>query len=275
MQIYDQKIKDLLSESIIKLEEHFNADVIFYYGAIFDGLQKPFKDFIEHTVQNSKTKDGSTQKRLIFFLKTGGGSVEVTEVIADLIRHHYQEVYFVIPDFAMSAGTILCMSGDKIYMDYSSFLGPIDPQLYNANTAVPVMGYIEKCQQIFQKSLDGKLSDAEFLMLKQLDLAFLSRCEHACELAKSLITDWLSTYLLKDDKAKAKLAADALNEISLWHSHGRYIGITKLKKIVGVPVEDYTENKELTKLIRDYSDLLTQFVERQKQVVFFHSRTYF
>ena len=27
----------------------------------------------------------------------------------------------------MSAGTIWCMSADKIFMDYSSSLGPIDP----------------------------------------------------------------------------------------------------------------------------------------------------
>lgn len=151
-------------------------------------------------------------------MKTGGGSAETTEVIANLVRHHYQEIYFIVPDFAMSAGTILCMSGNRIYMDYSSFLGPIDPQLYRTSqdAAVPVMGYIEKCEQIFQKSLENKLSDAEFLMLKEIDLAFLSRCEHACELAKSLISEWLDKYLLSGNKAKAKDVANKLGDVSTW-----------------------------------------------------------
>jgi hypothetical protein len=166
---------------------------------------------------------------------------------------------------------------DGIISNFLSFLGPIDPQLYKAsqNDAVPVMGYIEKCEQIFQKSLENKLSDAEFLMLKEIDLAFLSRCEHACELAKSLISEWLSRYLLKENEVKAIEVAKKLSDISTWHSHGRFIGIDKLKNIVGLPIEDYTNNIELQKLIRDYSDLLTQFAERNKYFLVLHSRTYF
>ena len=45
---------------------------------------------------------------------------------------------FWCPIFAMSAGTILVMSGDDIYMDYYAVLGPIDPQVRNQNgTYVP------------------------------------------------------------------------------------------------------------------------------------------
>ncbi|KAA6204673.1 MAG: hypothetical protein DU429_06790 [Candidatus Tokpelaia sp.] len=64
-----------------------------------------------------------------FFLTTGGGQAEAAEKFVDILRHNYGEVYFVVPVAAMSAGTILCMAGDKIYMDYSSSLGPIDPQI--------------------------------------------------------------------------------------------------------------------------------------------------
>lgn len=273
MQIYDQKIKELLLENVNNLEKHFEGDVIYYFGPIFDGGQKMFRDFIEHTVLNSEFKDA---KRLIFFIKTGGGSAEVTEVIVNLIRYYYKEVYFIVPDYAMSAGTILCMSGNKIYMDYSSYLGPVDPQLVKGkDEVVPVMGYLEKCEQMFKKSLEFTLSNAEFLMLKEMDLAFLSRCEHACELSKSLIETWLCKYLLKDNKTQAEKAANILADVSIWHSHGRYIGIDKLVNTVGIPISDYTNIENERKLIRDYSDLLTQFVERNKIPLFFHSRSYF
>ena len=71
----------------------------------------------------------SARNRLVMFLNTPGGSAEAVEKIVEIMRFHYSEVYFVVPDFAMSAGTILCTSGDKIFMDYSSSLGPIDPQV--------------------------------------------------------------------------------------------------------------------------------------------------
>src|SRR5579864_2879647 len=127
MLLFDEKVKDILLEHIKMLEKYFKADVIFYYGEIHPGYTKFFRDFIE------KVKTGSEQqkKRLVVILNTPGGSAETTEKMVEIIRFHYQEVYFVVPDYAMSAGTIFCMSGNKIFMDYSSSLGPIDPQIYN------------------------------------------------------------------------------------------------------------------------------------------------
>ena len=63
------------------------------------------------------------------------------------------EVHFVVPNAAMSAGTIFCMSGDKIYMDYSSSLGPIDPQVpAHDGRLVPALGYIDKVNEFIEKA---------------------------------------------------------------------------------------------------------------------------
>ena len=48
--------------------------------------------------------------------------------MVETLRHHYDIVDFVVPTHAYSAGTIFVMSGDSIYMDYYSRLGPIDPK---------------------------------------------------------------------------------------------------------------------------------------------------
>lgn len=89
--------------------------------------------------------------RLAVFVNTPGGSAEAVEKMVGIMRFHYSEVYFIVPDFAMSAGTILCMSGDKIFMDYSSSLGPIDPQVYSGKEWVPALGHIDKVEQIIEK----------------------------------------------------------------------------------------------------------------------------
>ena len=62
--------------------------------------------------------------------------------MVEITRYFYNEVYFVILDQAMSAGTIWAMSGDKIYMNYASSLGPIDPQVATPEGRwVPALGF--------------------------------------------------------------------------------------------------------------------------------------
>ena len=126
MELYDEQIKNELKERVENLEKLFKADVAFFYGPMPPAIQKLFRDFIE------KLKSASIgTNHLALFLNTPGGSVETVEKFVEIVRFHYCEVSFIVPDYAMSAGTVFCMSGDRIYMDYSSSLGPIDPQVFN------------------------------------------------------------------------------------------------------------------------------------------------
>jgi hypothetical protein len=66
IQIFDTTIKEVLNERLHKIETHFDADVIFYYGAIKDGLIKDFRDFIE------KLKDDHKKNKLVIVLQQIG-----------------------------------------------------------------------------------------------------------------------------------------------------------------------------------------------------------
>ena len=149
-------------------------------------VQKLFRDFIEKLKAESKGTD-----RLVLFINTPGGSAETVEKFVEIIRFHYKDVSFVVPDYAMSAGTIFCMSGDRIYMDYSSSLGPIDPQVFNGKEFVPALGYLDQVEKMLEKSRKGELTNAEFLVLQSLDLAMLSRYEQARALTVTLLKRWL------------------------------------------------------------------------------------
>src|SRR5689334_18284186 len=101
-----QEIKDVLNERLKLLDNHFNGDTAFLFGPIYPALSKNFRDFIE------KLNDGTAKKELlVLILNTVGGDVETVEKLVEVIRFHYKSVYFVVPDYAMSAGTIFCMSG--------------------------------------------------------------------------------------------------------------------------------------------------------------------
>ena len=121
------------------------------------------------------------KKRLTVMLETTWGFVEVTERINDVFRRHYSIVDFIVPNYAYSAGTILCMSADNIYMDYFSVLGPIDPQVTGPNgNLVPATGYLEKFDELVEKSRDGTITTAEVhYMIAKFDAAELSAITQA------------------------------------------------------------------------------------------------
>lgn len=63
-------------------------------------------------------------KHIDFYLETPGGSGEAAEEIAKFLRKKFEQVNFVIAGEAKSAGTILALSGDNIFMTDSGSLGP-------------------------------------------------------------------------------------------------------------------------------------------------------
>ena len=278
-------IKDVLNQRLLSLEEHFQADVAFYYGTIHPSLAKTFRDFIEKLQSLEPSRE-----RLVIFLNSPGGSAETVEKMVEIMRFHYKEVYFVIPDFAMSAGTILCTSGNKIYMDYSSSLGPIDPQVFNGKEWVPALGYLDKVEELLEKARSNTLTQAEFLILQGQDLAMLSRYEQARDLTVTLLKKWLVEYKfadwkthsssgeeVKDDEKeqRAEEIARLLGDNKLWHSHGRMISIETLRNVLRLQIEDYSNDETLRNLIRSYNDLIIEYILRFNYEVFLHSRVHF
>lgn len=224
------------------------------------------------------------RENLLVILETHGGSIETTERIADVFRHHYKgEVSFLIPNQAISAGTILVMSGDRILMDYYSILGPIDPQVPNAQgQTVPGLGYLEKFAEFVEKSNQGTLSPAELaFMLDKFDPAHLHWLEQARDHANDLLKKWLVKYKFKNwtetetnhtpvtDQMKIDRAdeiATKLNNTKMWRSHGRGLSITVVRDTLNLKVEDYGTDPalaELNKRVTGYYRLLKDYMARR------------
>ena len=265
-------------------EEHFtDEDVIVYYGPI----EFWSKDLFRRQLEACAT-DADKKNRLLIILQTGGGSAETVEKMVEMSRHFYDQVNFLVPDVAMSAGTIWCMSGDKIYMDYSSSLGPIDPQVLNSERKwVPALGYLDKCNELIQKSSNGQsLSNAELVMLNSLDLASLRNYEQARDLSISLLKKWLVEFKFKDwthhrtspgsignavtleeKEQRAAEIATMLSDNNRWHSHGRMIGLKTLQNELKLEIDDYTENTSLRTSINMLHDFCSDYIHKMGRVV--------
>jgi len=278
----DDTIRSLLNTELIDLEAHLNADVLTYYGSIFDGMEGAFLQVVE---QLNQTKE---HDKLFIILTTDGGSATSVERHVNIIRHHYQEVNFVIPDRALSAGTIFCMSGNNIYMDYYSILGPIDPQIQNKEGRwVPALGYLDKINELIQKAQNNTLTQAEFIILKDFDLAELRAYEQAKELTIDLLKKWLVEYKFEtwtihkngttvthDEKVKrAEEIADTLSNNRTWKSHSRPLNIEVLESLK-LKITDFSADPTLTKKLRTYHRLVTDFVSKNQLPIFVHTRSF-
>ncbi|MDI9319913.1 MAG: hypothetical protein QM530_05485 [Phycisphaerales bacterium] len=289
----DNSIKNLLTERLVRLEEHFDSDFLVYYGLIVDGNENVFLKIVEDIATDPNKKD-----KIYVMLTTTGGSAVAVERYVNILRHHYNEVNFIIPDCAYSAGTIFCMSGDNILMDYFSVLGPIDPQVQNKDGKwVAALGYLDKVNELIEKARskdpDNQLTQAEFLILKDIDLAELRGYEQAKNLTIELLKKWLVKYKFKtwtehktnpdllgqpvtseQKEERAKEIADKLSDSNLWKSHGRPINIETLESIpLRLIIEDYSK-EEYRILIRQYYDLFFDYVTKNGHSIFIQTRKF-
>ena len=268
-----------------KIEAEINADVCWYCGAINTGFVSALPQVLESVALKPEKKDA-----IAIFLTTGGGSAELAEQAVDMIRNFYDNVYFVVPEIAMSAGTILCLSGDEVYMRYTSCLGPIDPQVEVNGEYVSANGYLDKVAEYIDKSRKNTLTAAELNILLTQDLGKLAKFEQAANLAKDLVKTWLVKHKFsrwvkhtksglpvttEEKEKRAEEIVECLGDNKYWHSHGRRIGMKTLESVLRLRIVDLSLNKGLDELVCSYHQALCDCMQKHKYSAFFHTREYF
>jgi len=277
----DDVVKGLLTDRLKSLEDALQEDVIAYRGPIAYGVD----DLLREAIEQLSPK----RPQIAMVLQTEGGYVEVVERIVKLLRHHYQYVSFIIPNYAFSAGTVLVMSGDVIRMDYYSLLGPIDPQIQLKGRWIPAIGYLEKYDELIAKSSLGQLTSAELTFLvEKFDPAELFRYDQERELSKALLKEWLVSYKFKDwgpttdarkipvttqfKEQRAEEIAEQLNDPTVWHSHGRGISMQVLINKLNLRIDDFSTNAKVNDAIRVYDRLLSNYLGVRHHNLVVHTR---
>lgn len=210
--------------------------------------------------------------------------------MVEAVRHHCQLVDFVVPKYAYSAGTVFVMSGDAIYMDYYSRLGPIDPQVDSAKgRQVSALGTLEKYNALIEKAQNGTITTAEVqLLIDGFDQGELYHYEQAKDLSIALLEDWLVKYKFKNwketqtrklpvtDQMKKDTASRigaVLNNTKKWHSHGYGISMDVLQRDpeINLLIDDYGKDPILAEKIRCYHELLSDYMVKRAVEGVIHS----
>lgn len=282
MRPLDDHIKSQLAQGLVDIGKILGTDVVTIISPIVPGLELRLRQAIESI--------SSRQTIVSVILDTPGGVVEVVERMVTVLRSVYDDVTVIVPDRAMSAGTILALSADRIMMDHLSCLGPIDPQIEREGKLVPALSYLYQYERLVSKSQNGQLSTAEYALLNKLDLGELYQFEQARELSIDLLIKWLTQYKFKNwsktntnnitvtqqmKEERAGEIAALLNDPEKWHSHGRAIDAATLREEVNLKIDSFEDDKKLYRHIREYFELLRDYMHREELVSFVHTEEYF
>lgn len=283
----------VLRGMIDDIGKKFDADAVFIKSGMHAPLDEQFRIAIE-TIKSEASPE-NIRNRLVVMLETNGGYIETVKRIVDVMRRHYTEVDFIIPNYAYSAGTVLALSGDRIYMDYYSILGPIDPQYAdeNGDTMLPGAGYLAKFEELVSRINKSKAkgenaNKAELAyLIKRFDPAKLFHIEQAIEHGQALIEEWLPKYKFKNwtrtettgkrvtptmKKARAKSIAKTLGDATKWHSHGRGISMGELMDDdIKLLIDDFGQDDTLSGTIRNYHGLAIDYARQHQMPRFLHT----
>ena len=91
----DRHTRNQLNTYLGKIENALEADVL--------TISSPMVLSLEYKVKYAIELFQERKSRIAVILDTLGGTIEVVERLVSVIRHHYNEVDFLIPDRAMSA----------------------------------------------------------------------------------------------------------------------------------------------------------------------------
>lgn len=246
---------------------------VILYGSAF--LQKPQVPAeviqIAHEDLNGfmATFAGSEWTRgLTLVLHTPGGVTNAAESIVSYMRDKFSDVEVIVPLMAMSAGTMIALASDRLFMGSPSQLGPIDPQLVmGTGRAVSAQAVVEQFQQARLDIASNKTAAHAWApILASLGPALLKEAENALAYSERMVAQWLANHMLKDDpesSEKGMSIAHHFNDASSHKSHGRRIDRNEARS-VGVNVTDLEANPHLQDASLTVYHLMTILFEQTK-----------
>lgn len=213
-----------------KLHSYTKRNVLLYYSG---WLQKPSIRGVDFSIGDADKTGFMTcshnvdkEKGLDLILHTPGGDVAATESLIDYLHSLYDgNIRAIIPQIAMSGGTLMALSCKEIVMGRQSSLGPVDPQI----GGMPAQGILEE----FKLAATEIATEPTRVHLWQPIISkywptLITSCHHAIDWSDTLLRNYLSNCMFKDIGAEERVQkinqiADALGTQATSKSHNRHI----------------------------------------------------
>lgn len=166
--------------------------------------------------------NASASNSLDIVLITPGGSGQQVAKFVDKLRPRFENVSFILPAAAMSAGTMLVTSGDEIIMTANSYIGPTDPQVLSKDGRkyLPIQAIITLIQRIQnegQRLLEQGQQPAwaDLRILDQIDPNEIGFALTSSEYSVNMVKQFLHQYKFKTWTHRASTGEPVTNEMKL------------------------------------------------------------
>lgn len=241
-------VYDVIRRQHLKaLSDHTGRNTIVYYSGWLEKEMLLANGLLGVEV-NDQDKNGfmsvihelDRSKGLDLILHTPGGDVAATESLVDYLRSMFDDIRAIVPQIALSAGTMIALSCKEIVMGKHSSLGPIDPQL----NGVAAHGIVEE----FNTARMEIASNPAMIPIWQPIIAkypptLVGECMKAIDWANSMVKGWLMSGMFAgepDPEAAANKVLAELSSHALTLSHARHISMAKAEDlgVKVVPLED-------------------------------------
>lgn len=204
-------------------------------------------------------------KGLDLFLHTPGGEVGATESIIDYLYESFNgDVRAVIPQIAMSGGTMIACSCKEIIMGKQSSLGPIDPQF----GGIPAEAFIKEFHRAKKEVSENPKTEPIWReMISKYPAAFLIMCENASKWSNEILEKSL-TYAMFDESETDSInkIKEVLGSHENTKSHGRHLPIKKCIDI-GLKVKYMEDNDTIQDLILSIHHACMNFFKINNNII--------
>lgn len=242
-----QSQHDYIRRKYLKeLSSYTKRNVITYYSAWLSKYGKHNLDINDSDMTGFMNciHGMDCSRGLDLVLHTPGGSPAAAEAIVVYLRKKFNnDIRVIIPQLALSAGTMIACSAKVIVMGKQSSLGPIDPQ-FNGIPAYNIKMEFEEAK----KDLASNPANAQYwaIKLQQYPAAFMKTAIDAIELSGKLVEEWLGTSMFNKyrDQDTIKTIVSKLNEHDNSKIHGRHLNVDFCKSI-GLKVDMLEDDGEL------------------------------
>lgn len=134
------------------------------------------------------------------------------------------DIRAIVPQIAMSAGTMIACSCKEILMGKHSNIGPIDPQF----GGIPAHGIVEEFERAKKEiAADPKAIPVWQPIIARYHPTLIGECEKAIKWSEQIVKDWLLTGMLESESKQAAnaIARKVIKELgshALTLSHARH-----------------------------------------------------
>lgn len=268
-----QWLQDQQRNWLAKISELRDGRNVILYGSAF--LQKPLATATSlvyeeingfMTVMYGMDADKGWDKGLTLILHTPGGSPNAADTVVAYLRQKFRFIEVVVPTYAMSAGTMIALSADRIIMGKQSQLGPIDPQMPIGGSYYSARSIVDLFDAAVEDILPNNLGAAHVWapVLQSMGPALLQEAKYALAYGEQMVAKWLEAGMFKGKQDAALLAqktAKHFNDASTHKSHGRRIDRDEARG-QSLEIEDLEQTQELQDAVLTAYHLMTIAFEK-------------